>query len=767
MPRTPWIIDISDPNASTLLRGLSDTFTVVDPRFPRNAHVPFVIHPVTRGGDGERLFSEVDLSEFVSGQVGVGVVDEAPTGGTFALSVNGNSTGLTALAYDVSAATLEAAIDAIVPVTVTKTSNSYFTVTVVATNTAITWTSSAAALSPPSTISISTVTAPAVGVQSVYVIELLQTPWAYTSTLTARATSVTAATVSSIDLTPNLITTTADHGLSAGDEVFFASTTTLPGGIVALRKYFVMSAGLTNDDFKVSETRDGSVLDITSGGSGTITVLTSRDGVSLEQIAPGSATSPARYRVAIDPAPVSGAFRFIHGETQQVKVSCQPNTAVAQKWSLTPLAATSFATGCYFDLPDDNDVVCRVWIDEDNAGASAPATPSGGRLLEITTIASTDSLLVVAGKIADALIADGDWTATVSSSGVITITAATAEVKTALTSAGTSGFTLTVTTSGSDGQLAGAGFVLDDQNGTVGVYGTVGGLPASAPAFAAACTRQLAVALTGGDNATDVAADLATAIDADSEFVATSSGGLITITDANAGTRAGTTTASAGYFSTTIARAGLVVVATIEHDSTATAFEDQLVDANDTQLWTVAKTDDFAWVLTRAVLGSVTAPTVEDDSLAFLVGLEGELTFDTEAMKQAHALSTSDTLDAVLEVKLEFEEDAGALRMVLQKPCSCPADLLNGDVTASPAFALFRHAAVAVNSGVSSVAVTFSPAFSGAPTKVLAGPLLKASPTDDDPPLVMHVESITASGCTVEFTGTTTDSYTLGVLAIA
>lgn len=68
----------------------------------------------------------------------------------------------------------------------------------------------------------------------------------------------------------DLLSTAAPHGLVADARVGdFASTTTLPGGLSAVPVYFVLAAGLTTTDFKVSLTSGGTPIDITSTGTGT------------------------------------------------------------------------------------------------------------------------------------------------------------------------------------------------------------------------------------------------------------------------------------------------------------------------------------------------------------------------------------------------------------------------------------------------------------------------------------------------------------------
>lgn len=64
--------------------------------------------------------------------------------------------------------------------------------------------------------------------------------------------------------------TSKGHGLNANDRVVFSAPAgaTLPTGISAGTVYFVISSGLTTDDFKISTTQGGSAVDITVDGDG-------------------------------------------------------------------------------------------------------------------------------------------------------------------------------------------------------------------------------------------------------------------------------------------------------------------------------------------------------------------------------------------------------------------------------------------------------------------------------------------------------------------
>jgi hypothetical protein len=68
---------------------------------------------------------------------------------------------------------------------------------------------------------------------------------------------------------PALITATA-HGQLAGYIVRFASTGTLPVGLTAGVKYYILDSGLTTNTFRVSLTKNGTAVTTTAPGSGTL-----------------------------------------------------------------------------------------------------------------------------------------------------------------------------------------------------------------------------------------------------------------------------------------------------------------------------------------------------------------------------------------------------------------------------------------------------------------------------------------------------------------
>lgn len=68
------------------------------------------------------------------------------------------------------------------------------------------------------------------------------------------------------------VITKATHGLTVNDIVQFSTTGSLPTGLTAGVKYYVLASGLTTNDFQVSLTAGGTAINTSSAGSGTHSV---------------------------------------------------------------------------------------------------------------------------------------------------------------------------------------------------------------------------------------------------------------------------------------------------------------------------------------------------------------------------------------------------------------------------------------------------------------------------------------------------------------
>lgn len=79
-------------------------------------------------------------------------------------------------------------------------------------------------------------------------------------------------TVTISNASPAVVTWTG-HGLVAGQPVVFSTTGALPTGLTPATVYYVISAGLTANEFQVSATAGGSAINTSGAGSGTHTAV--------------------------------------------------------------------------------------------------------------------------------------------------------------------------------------------------------------------------------------------------------------------------------------------------------------------------------------------------------------------------------------------------------------------------------------------------------------------------------------------------------------
>ena len=83
-----------------------------------------------------------------------------------------------------------------------------------------------------------------------------------------------------------------DHGFSAGQPIVFSTDGTLPTGLTAGKVYYIISAGLTNNDFSVSETPGGAA--VTTTGAGTGDIVATAAPIGMTDMFFGLATDGAR-----------------------------------------------------------------------------------------------------------------------------------------------------------------------------------------------------------------------------------------------------------------------------------------------------------------------------------------------------------------------------------------------------------------------------------------------------------------------------------------
>jgi hypothetical protein len=184
------IIDIGDPERDGVYQNF-DTQTKgkfgIDARSYTH---PCKFRLVRQSKTTDRPWDDVNVSGALI-EFGAGLADRPPTAGTFGLSYNGSSTGLTALAYNITAAALQtalngnAAITTAGGVTVQKISDICFQVTFVVAGNRFTIGSDVGSLFPQSAISVTVEREGTVSVAEVQLIVITQNPYCYTQDFTA------------------------------------------------------------------------------------------------------------------------------------------------------------------------------------------------------------------------------------------------------------------------------------------------------------------------------------------------------------------------------------------------------------------------------------------------------------------------------------------------------------------------------------------------------------------------------------------------------
>lgn len=371
-----------------------------------------------------------------------------------------------------------------------------------------------------------------------------------------------------------------------------------------------------------------------SGGSMAVTSIVAGDSEtqSVQRIA--QATGQPAY---------GGTFTLNWTKNEVTSVSTTANVGSVAQFRIATVADSGGSLGGKFFDTSDNDGPVRVWIDVAN-GSTAPATPAGGRLIEVD-ISSGATSSAVATAVKTAIDADSKFVATVLSS-TVTMTNSDAGARQALAD-GTlaTGFTFTTVSLGSSGELHGKYFTLYDTNGSVGVWLNATGTT-TVPVGAASKRRQIVATIDASDAAANVATAVQTAVDADSQFTASVSGNLVTITDVTGGARTDASDGDTG-FGITVVTGGVTLTATLPWNVTKEQFDAALAG-----YYTAEQKDNLSWHLTSAVNGAVNAFTVDSDALLYPTGVDGTLALATTAMASRFAETTDDTLTLTLEIRL-------------------------------------------------------------------------------------------------------------------
>lgn len=168
-------------------------------------------------------------------------------------------------------------------------------------------------------------------------------------------------------------------------------------------------------------------------------------------------------------------------------------------------------SGAYFDIEDDVGPV-RVWFDVAN-GSTPPATPGGGRLLEVN-IAANDPANTVATALKNAVDADAKYSATVIGNQVTITNSVVGSRTDPVDGVLATGFTFQIMTQGADAVgLDGLYFLLFDANGAIAYWFDVDDNGTAEPAHGAPRSVEITT-VTSGMTDVQVATEVESAIGA-------------------------------------------------------------------------------------------------------------------------------------------------------------------------------------------------------------------------------------------------------------
>ena len=206
------ITNTADPQQRGLIVSILEGGIAPFPNFTRNdASVAITLQPVKPSTTDTRSF-DVDYTAGDTYQVSIGSADEAPTAGTFALEIDGVTTDLTSLDFDVSAEDLEDALSAASvaggnpALTVTLLSECVYQVDGATVGVIPTIAATATNLIPNCSAVVTVIAQGTVSTKGQQIIALVQQPAAYATPSTALPTaSVTASTEQAASSSANKI----------------------------------------------------------------------------------------------------------------------------------------------------------------------------------------------------------------------------------------------------------------------------------------------------------------------------------------------------------------------------------------------------------------------------------------------------------------------------------------------------------------------------------------------------------------------------------
>lgn len=453
--QTPWLIATDDPAGRTLLLSLTSEAVAADPEFikrdGRGRYIQFVERDPSADGV---LWKDANIDAASVVEVAIGDSNTPPTSGTFALSFDGNSTGLTALAYNISAANLQTALNAnaaivtagSVDVTKGATDGDYIVAFRVAgaRNLIVI---DEGTLAPPCVVNVAAVQEGDGSTKEVQNITFKQQPLAYSNDFSAsssgsiavtvnQAGSATQPSIQTIAITPNVIdgTFTAQATQAQVVKVTAAGST----GICA-KFQIVLESTVTGLNSKFIDLFDASGpvrvwFDFNSTGVAPPTPTGGR----LVEVDSATDTATAWTNALASEFAADAGFDIVsgvggigYGITLAVKTLV--DVSEGEDYGITGLTVNS--TPVAFPAIDqqgfivyDGDGSVGVWINLSAAAEEPEGLADVNRLIQVTSITSTSSGAIrtfsatnIASGISTAVDADAAFTSS-ASSGTVTIT---------------------------------------------------------------------------------------------------------------------------------------------------------------------------------------------------------------------------------------------------------------------------------------------------------------------------------------------------------
>jgi uncharacterized phage protein gp47/JayE len=230
--------------------------------------------------------------------------------------------------------------------------------------------------------------------------------------------------------------------------------------------------------------------------------------------------------------------------TSATAVADIPGTAMQQTIATTAQGSGigQVSTQDYFVLYDDIGKVA-FWYDVQNAGVPAPTVSGAYRYVKISTVVIGDTADNIATKTAVIIDSDLKFSATVSTNVITVVNSFVGPVTAGSNGPGLAFVFATPVPGVPEASLGGKYFKIHDQAGSVAVWYNTGS--SSLPPHG--CDRAIQVSISSGSSASAVATATASFVGADPEFSASALGAVITITDAENGSRIDATDGGAPY----------------------------------------------------------------------------------------------------------------------------------------------------------------------------------------------------------------------------